>query len=106
MVRLKQLRYGENPHQQAALYGDPLASEPSVANARQLQGKELSFNNFLDLDAAFALATEFDDPVAVVVKHSNPCGVGIGSRLSEAYQRARAADPVSAYAGSLDSIVR
>src|SRR5574337_264936 len=101
MVRLKQLRYGENPHQQAALYGDPSASEPSVASARQLQGKELSFNNFLDLDAAFALAAEFDEPIAVVIKHTNPCGVGIGPRLSEAYRRAMAADPISAYGGVL-----
>ncbi|MDE2059299.1 MAG: bifunctional phosphoribosylaminoimidazolecarboxamide formyltransferase/IMP cyclohydrolase [candidate division NC10 bacterium] len=101
LVRLKQLRYGENPHQQAALYGDALASEPSVATATQLQGKELSFNNLVDLDAAFALAKEFDEPVAVVVKHTNPCGVGIGSRLSEAYQRAQAADPTSAYGGVL-----
>lgn len=101
LVRVKQLRYGENPHQQAALYCDALASEPSVAGAKLLQGKELSFNNLLDLDAAFALAKGFDEPVGVVVKHSNPCGVGIGSRLSEAYQRALAADPTSAYGGVL-----
>ena len=101
LVRVKQLRYGENPHQQAALYCDALASEPSVAGAKQLQGKELSFNNLLDLDAAFALANEFDEPATVVVKHTNPCGVGIGSRLSEAYQRALAADPTSAYGGVL-----
>lgn len=101
LVRVKHLRYGENPHQRAALYDDALASEPSVARAKQLQGKELSFNNLLDLDAAFALAKEFDEPVAVVVKHTNPCGVGIGSRLSEAYQRAMAADPTSAYGGVL-----
>lgn len=101
LVRVKHLRYGENPHQQAALYDDALASEPSVARAKQLQGKELSFNNLLDLDAAFALAKDFDEPVAVVVKHTNPCGVGIGSRLSEAYQRALAADPTSAYGGVL-----
>jgi len=98
-VKLKQLRYGENPHQQAALYGNPLSRKPAVAGATQLQGKELSFNNFLDLDAAFALATEFDEPVAVVIKHTNPCGVGIGPKLSEAYQRAVAADPVSAFGG-------
>ena len=101
LVRMKQLRYGENPHQRAALYRDAHTSEPSVAGAKQLQGKELSFNNFLDLDAAFALAKEFDEPVAVVVKHTNPCGVGIGSGLSEAYRRAMAADPISAYGGVL-----
>lgn len=99
LVKVKQLRYGENPHQRAALYRDALSHEPSVAGARQLQGKELSFNNFLDLDAAFALAIAFDEPVAVVVKHTNPCGVGIGSRLSEAYRRAMAADPISAFGG-------
>ncbi|MDE2485504.1 MAG: bifunctional phosphoribosylaminoimidazolecarboxamide formyltransferase/IMP cyclohydrolase [candidate division NC10 bacterium] len=101
LVRMKSLRYGENPHQRAALYRDALTSEPSVAGAKQLQGKELSFNNFLDLDAAFALAKEFDEPVAVIVKHTNPCGVGIGSGLSEAYRRALAADPTSAYGGVL-----
>ena len=100
-VKLKSLRYGENPHQQAALYGHALEGQSSAAGAKQLQGKELSFNNFLDLDAALALATEFEEPVAVIIKHSNPCGVGIGSRLSEAYQRAMAADPTSAYGGVL-----
>jgi len=101
LVRLKSLRYGENPHQQAALYGHAIEERPSAAGAKQLQGKELSFNNFLDLDAALALATEFEEPVAVVVKHTNPCGVGIGSRLCEAYQRALAADPTSAFGGVL-----
>ncbi|HWQ70372.1 MAG TPA: bifunctional phosphoribosylaminoimidazolecarboxamide formyltransferase/IMP cyclohydrolase, partial [Patescibacteria group bacterium] len=101
LVRVQPLRYGENPHQQAALYGNLLAGEPSVVRAKQLQGKELSFNNLLDLDAAFAMAGGFDEPVAVIVKHSSPCGVGIGSRLSEAYQRALAADPISAFGGIL-----
>lgn len=99
LMKLRSLRYGENPHQHAALYGDRLTREPSVAGATQLQGKELSFNNYLDLDAAFAMVVAFDEPVAVVVKHTNPCGVGIGSRLDEAYQRAMAADPVSAFGG-------
>ncbi|KAB2958957.1 MAG: bifunctional phosphoribosylaminoimidazolecarboxamide formyltransferase/IMP cyclohydrolase [Candidatus Methylomirabilis oxygeniifera] len=101
LVRVQPLRYGENPHQQAALYGNLLAGEPSVVRAKQLQGKELSFNNLLDLDAAFTTAGGFDEPVAVIVKHSNPCGVGIGSRLSEAYRRALAADPTSAFGGIL-----
>ncbi|MBI2882733.1 MAG: bifunctional phosphoribosylaminoimidazolecarboxamide formyltransferase/IMP cyclohydrolase [Candidatus Methylomirabilis oxyfera] len=101
LVKLKPLRYGENPHQQAAVYGDVLDGTPSVAAAKQLQGKELSFNNLLDLDAAFSLAREFDEPVAVVIKHTNPCGVGTGQRLSDAYQRALAADPISAFGGVL-----
>lgn len=101
LVKLKQLRYGENPHQQAALYGDAIERTPSVAAAKQLQGKELSFNNLLDLNAALALAGEFDEPVAVVIKHTNPCGVGIDRRLSEAYRRAMAADPISAFGGVL-----
>lgn len=99
LVKLKSLRYGENPHQQAALYGHALEEGASGAGAKQLQGKELSFNNFLDLDAALALAVEFEEPVAVIVKHTNPCGVGIGSGLCEAYQRALAADPTSAFGG-------
>ncbi len=101
LVKLQQLRYGENPHQRAALYGNALTREPSVAGAQQLQGKELSFNNLMDLNAAFALVREFDDPAVVIVKHTNPCGVGIGSRLCEAYQRALAADPTSAFGGVL-----
>ncbi|MBZ0159551.1 MAG: bifunctional phosphoribosylaminoimidazolecarboxamide formyltransferase/IMP cyclohydrolase [bacterium] len=101
LVKLQQLRYGENPHQRAALYGNALTREPSVAGAQQLQGKELSFNNLMDLNAAFTLAREFDDPAVVIVKHTNPCGVGIGSRLCEAYQRALAADPTSAFGGVL-----
>lgn len=101
LLKAQRLRYGENPHQQAALYRDAEAIEPSVASAKQLQGKELSFNNLLDLDAALALAREFEGPAAVIVKHTNPCGVGIGSRLMEAYHHARAADPTSAYGGVL-----
>ncbi len=101
LVKLKQLRYGENPHQQAAVYSDVLKDTPSVAAAKQLQGKDLSFNNLMDLNAAFAMAGEFSEPVAVVIKHTNPCGVGIGQTLSEAYQRAMAADPISAFGGVL-----
>ena len=101
LFKAQSLRYGENPHQRAALYRGAEADEPSVASAKQLQGKELSFNNLLDLDAALALAREFEEPVAVIVKHTNPCGVGHASRLIDAYLYARAADPASAYGGVL-----
>jgi len=92
------LRYGENPHQSAAFYvtGE---SRPGVANARQLQGKELSYNNIADTDAAFELAAEFSEPACIIVKHANPCGVGLGADLKEAYSRALACDPVSAFGG-------
>jgi len=92
------LRYGENPHQSAAFYvtGE---QRPGVANARQLQGKELSYNNIADTDAAFELAAEFDEPACIIVKHANPCGVGLGADLKEAYARALACDPVSAFGG-------
>jgi phosphoribosylaminoimidazolecarboxamide formyltransferase/IMP cyclohydrolase len=92
------LRYGENPHQSAAFYvtGE---QRPGVANARQLQGKELSYNNIADTDAAFELAAEFDEPACIIVKHANPCGVGLGTDLKEAYARALACDPVSAFGG-------
>jgi phosphoribosylaminoimidazolecarboxamide formyltransferase / IMP cyclohydrolase len=89
------LRYGENPHQGAALYGD--GSGTGVAGARQLQGKELSYNNLVDLDAAWALAHEFDQPAVAIIKHSNPSGAAIGSSLVVAYQKALATDPVSAF---------
>ena len=91
------LRYGENPHQRAALYGD--GSGLGVAAARQLQGKELSFNNLVDLDACWELAQEFDEPAAIIVKHTNPCGAATGANLLEAYQKALAADPISAFGG-------
>jgi phosphoribosylaminoimidazolecarboxamide formyltransferase/IMP cyclohydrolase len=92
------LRYGENPHQPAALYtvkGD----EPGVAAARQLQGKELSFNNFLDLDAAWNLVSEFSDTACVIIKHTNPCGVARAETVVEAFRQALAVDPVSAFGG-------
>lgn len=101
LLKLQRLRYGENPHQQAALYRDVEASGPSVATAKQLHGKELSYNNFLDLDAALSLAAEFDQPAAAIIKHTNPCGVAVDSSLLEAYRRARAADQASAYGGVL-----
>lgn len=101
LFKVRDLRYGENPHQRAALYRDAEPIEPSLASAKQLQGKDLSFNNLLDLDAALALAKEFEEPLAVIIKHTNPCGVGVDSRLVEAYRRARDADPASAYGGVL-----
>ena len=91
------LRYGENPHQKAAMYSD--GSDTGVANARQLQGKELSFNNIVDLQAAWDLAQEFDEPVVAIIKHTNPCGTATGKTLAEAYQRALECDPVSAFGG-------
>ena len=93
------LRYGENPHQRAALYSD--GSGLGIAGATQLQGKELSFNNIVDLDACWALAEEFDQPAAIIMKHTNPCGAAIASTILEAYTKALACDPVSAYGGVL-----
>ena len=91
------LRYGENPHQKAALYSD--GSGIGVANGRQLQGKELSYNNIVDLQAAWDLAFEFDEPVCAIIKHTNPCGTATGKNLAEAYVRALECDPVSAFGG-------
>jgi phosphoribosylaminoimidazolecarboxamide formyltransferase/IMP cyclohydrolase len=91
------LRYGENPHQKAAMYSD--GSGVGVANARQIQGKELSYNNIVDLQAAWDLAQEFDEPVCAIIKHTNPAGTAIGKTLAEAYRRALECDPVSAFGG-------
>ena len=91
------LRYGENPHQRAALYAD--GSGLGVANARQLQGKELSYNNIVDLDACWALADEFPETAVAIIKHTNPCGAATGSTVLEAYEKALAADPISAFGG-------
>jgi phosphoribosylaminoimidazolecarboxamide formyltransferase/IMP cyclohydrolase len=97
---LKQsLRYGENPHQSAALYLMPDSPRPGAAQAKQLQGKELSYNNINDTDAAFELVSEFDKPAVAIIKHANPCGVAVASDTLEAYARARACDPVSAFGG-------
>ncbi|WP_404447466.1 bifunctional phosphoribosylaminoimidazolecarboxamide formyltransferase/IMP cyclohydrolase [Sutcliffiella horikoshii] len=93
------LRYGENPHQQAAFYQAPLASEFSIASAEQLHGKELSYNNINDADAALQIVKEFTNPAVVAVKHMNPCGVGTGATTVEAYRRAYEADPVSIFGG-------
>jgi phosphoribosylaminoimidazolecarboxamide formyltransferase/IMP cyclohydrolase len=96
---LQELRYGENPHQRGALYAGAEDAPGAVAAARQLQGKELSFNNIIDLDAAWRAVNEFPSPAAVIVKHNNPCGVGIGATLKEAFIRARQCDPASAFGG-------
>ena len=97
LSKIRGLRYGENPHQSAALYDDGTSS--GFSDARILQGKELSFNNLVDLDAAARLVLEFDETAAVVVKHTNPCGTATGGTLAEAYVRAREADPLSAFGG-------
>jgi len=95
--KVTDLRYGENPHQKAAMYSD--GSGTGVANARQVQGKELSYNNIVDLQAAWDLAQEFDEPVCAIIKHTNPCGTATGKSLAEAYVRALECDPVSAFGG-------
>jgi phosphoribosylaminoimidazolecarboxamide formyltransferase/IMP cyclohydrolase len=97
--KVQNLRYGENPHQQAAFYREFGRKEPSVAGARQLRGKEMSFNNFLDANSALELVKEFDQTAAVIVKHNNPCGAATGKTLVEAYRKARDCDPVSAFGG-------
>jgi len=103
MPLAQSLRYGENPHQRAALYSD--GSGLGVAGAHQLQGKELSFNNLVDLDACWQLTQEFGEPAVVIVKHTNPCGAAVGTTVLEAYQKALACDPVSAF-GSVIGINR
>ncbi|HJW14245.1 MAG TPA: bifunctional phosphoribosylaminoimidazolecarboxamide formyltransferase/IMP cyclohydrolase [Thermoanaerobaculia bacterium] len=97
--RVQTLRYGENPHQRAALYREPQAPADAIVGFRMLQGKELSFNNLLDLDSAVALARDFEGPAAVIVKHNNPCGVAIGETIAEAFGRAFACDPLAAFGG-------
>jgi phosphoribosylaminoimidazolecarboxamide formyltransferase/IMP cyclohydrolase len=104
--RLYDLRYGENPHQQAAFYADAssplggaIAGRPTIAGAEVLGGKQLSYNNILDLDAALGLCLELGEPAAVVIKHNNPCGVATAASCVDAYVRARDADPVSAFGG-------
>src|SRR5216684_2982787 len=99
--KVADLRYGENPHQRAALYRELSANNAAegVANARQLQGKELSYNNIVDLEAAWELAQEFTEPVCAIIKHTNPCGTGTGKTLAEAYKKALECDPVSAFGG-------
>ncbi len=96
----QEMRYGENPHQQAAFYIETGVEEASIATARQLQGKELSYNNIADTDAALECVKQFDEgPACVIVKHANPCGVALGDTLLQAYERAFATDPESAFGG-------
>jgi phosphoribosylaminoimidazolecarboxamide formyltransferase/IMP cyclohydrolase len=97
--RGEQLRYGENPHQAAAFYVESPAPGGCVAGATVLHGKELSYNNILDLDSALNLAREFAEPAAAVIKHNNPCGCAVGATLVEAFQKAHEGDPLSAYGG-------
>ena len=100
--RRQSLRYGENPHQDAAFYSagsGPVGARPGVASARQVQGKALSYNNLNDTDAAFELAAEFEPPAIAIIKHANPSGVAVADSLRIAYDRALACDPVSAYGG-------
>ncbi|MCP3426439.1 bifunctional phosphoribosylaminoimidazolecarboxamide formyltransferase/IMP cyclohydrolase, partial [Rothia sp. AR01] len=101
--RSESLRYGENPHQRAALYADP-AAHPGIAQAEQLGGKAMSYNNFVDGDAALRAAYDFDQPAVAVIKHNNPCGVAVGSPdaadpIADAHRKAHACDPLSAYGG-------
>ncbi|MCF8496773.1 MAG: bifunctional phosphoribosylaminoimidazolecarboxamide formyltransferase/IMP cyclohydrolase, partial [Alphaproteobacteria bacterium] len=97
---LKQtLRYGENPHQSAALYAMEGEALPGAAYATQIQGKELSFNNINDTNAAFELVAEFDSPAVAIIKHANPCGVAASGNLLDAYENALRCDPVSAFGG-------
>ncbi|MHB8623186.1 MAG: bifunctional phosphoribosylaminoimidazolecarboxamide formyltransferase/IMP cyclohydrolase [Sulfuricaulis sp.] len=98
-VHAMPLRYGENPHQQAAFYTERHPAESCVASARLLQGKELSFNNIADADAALECVKSFDEPACVIVKHANPCGVAIADSVLEAYQHAYITDPTSAFGG-------
>lgn len=97
--KVQDLRYGENPHQQAAFYKTPLYDGMTLANAVQLHGKELSYNNIQDTNAALEALTELTEPAAVVVKHMNPCGVAVGETIHQAFTRAHAADPVSIFGG-------
>ena len=99
--RQQELRYGENPHQAAALYVPAGRKPEGLAAAKQLQGKELSYNNFVDLEAARSLAAEFSNPAAVIIKHNNPCGTAEQGTLRDAYLKALACDPVSAFGGVL-----
>lgn len=99
LVKQQDLRYGENPHQEAAFYRNSDAAVHSLVNAQQLNGKELSYNNILDTDACWTLVREFDQPAVVILKHQNPCGSAVASTVTEAYDKAFACDPKSAFGG-------
>jgi phosphoribosylaminoimidazolecarboxamide formyltransferase/IMP cyclohydrolase len=98
------LRYGENPHQRAALYVDP-AAPAGLAQAEQLHGKEMSYNNYVDADAAWRAAHDFADPCVAIIKHANPCGIAVGADVAEAHRKAHACDPVSAFGGVIAASV-
>jgi phosphoribosylaminoimidazolecarboxamide formyltransferase/IMP cyclohydrolase len=100
--RVDVLRYGENPHQRAALYRNPMVGD-SLAQAEQLHGKQMSYNNYLDTDAALRAANDFDQPCVAIIKHANPCGIAIGADIAEAHRKAHACDPVSAFGGVIAS---
>jgi phosphoribosylaminoimidazolecarboxamide formyltransferase/IMP cyclohydrolase len=102
LTRATVLRYGENPHQKAALYHDP-AAPPGLAQARQLGGKEMSYNNYVDADAAWRTVHDYDQPAVAIIKHANPCGIAIGSDIAAAHRLAHECDPVSAYGGVIAS---
>jgi len=99
LQKVQDLRYGENPHQRAALYTNGFQPEPGLAQARQLHGKEMSYNNYVDADAARRAAYDFDEPAVAVIKHANPCGIAVGSDIAEAHRKAHACDPLSAFGG-------
>jgi phosphoribosylaminoimidazolecarboxamide formyltransferase/IMP cyclohydrolase len=105
VVHMQKLRYGENPHQDASVYADPTFTGPTLLRGQVLAGKELSYNNYGDLDACLDMLLDFDEPFACVLKHANPCGAAIGKDLSEAYQRAYDSDPLSAF-GSIIGLNR
>ena len=98
-VKVQDLRYGENPHQQAAFYRDVYPAPGTLATFKQLQGKELSYNNLADADTAWECVREFPEPACVIVKHANPCGVAVGANIGDAYELAYATDPTSAFGG-------
>ncbi len=97
--KVQDLRYGENPYQKAAFYRDIFLKEPCIANSEKLKGKELSFNNILDIDATIELVKDFDEPTAAIVKHMNPSGIASAESISKAFEMAIGADPLSAYGG-------
>ncbi|MBN2226292.1 MAG: bifunctional phosphoribosylaminoimidazolecarboxamide formyltransferase/IMP cyclohydrolase [candidate division Zixibacteria bacterium] len=105
LTRMASLRYGENPHQKASFYYDPGFAGPTLANAQVLSGKELSYNNYSDLDACLDMLLDFKEPFACVLKHANPCGAAIGETLADAYRDALASDPLSAF-GSIIGLNR
>src|SRR5579859_2318466 len=98
-LKVQEMRYGENPHQPAAFYKDRNTTLPTVVTAKQLQGKELSYNNIMDADAALMIIKEFDKPAATIIKHTNPCGTAIGKDIGEAFVKAFDTDPISPFGG-------